>query len=165
MAARTTSVRATPTWRATRSASGAGHNAIAPGLKNRFGGSIGGPINQGRASSSSTGNRSGRRLVRRQPVLCRPLTCQQLSGNGDERIGYRGMRLQRVPAIRTLPQASICGNTMLIYNNTGNAGYNAAFAANVIPTAADLAAALQHSQLLQTLHAESRSANLSSRRE
>ena len=73
-AAPMTSAPATPTWRAIPYSAAPGPELPipSPDLKNRFGGSIGGPILKDKASSSSTMKASARRSARRPPIRCPP---------------------------------------------------------------------------------------------
>jgi len=117
----------------------AGPNAIPPGLKNRFGGSIGGPVLKNRAffffnweSQRQKVGTSGSNTV---PTAHLVSSC--LSGGGCDFSEYAAAF------------ASQLGGKPLLTNNTGNAAYDASFANNVIPNALLSPSAMKILSLLQ----------------
>ncbi len=109
-------------------------NSVPPGLKNRFGGSIGGPIWRDRAFFF--GNYEGQRQkvgVSNNDTIP---TAQMISTCTGLTVGPEG-----IPGCDFSDYAAIYFATgkstspQLIHNNTGNPAYNAAFAVNVVPMA------------------------------
>ena len=102
-----------------------GPNAIPPGLKNRFGGSIGGPILKNRAffffNWESQRQKVGTSVTTSVPTAHLVSSC--LSGNGCDFSEYAAA------------YASALGGNPMLHNNTSDqsAATNAAFAANIIP--------------------------------
>jgi hypothetical protein len=117
----------------------AGHNAIPPGLKNRFGGSIGGPILRDRAffffNWESQRQKVGTSAANTVPTEHLVSSC--LSGNGCDFSEYAAAL------------SSQLGTTPLLTNNTGNPAYDTSFANNVIPSALVSPAAMNVFKLLQ----------------
>ncbi len=121
----------------------AGHNAIPPGLKNRGGGSIGGPI--WRDKAFFFGNYEGQRQKVGVSNTNTVPTAQMVSTCLGQSVGPSG-----IPGCDFSQYAAqLAGGGQLIYNNTGNPAYDAAFAANVVPTAALSAPALNLLTILQ----------------
>ena len=109
-------------------------NSVPPGLKNRFGGSIGGPIWKDRAFFF--GNYEGQRQkvgvsnsdtvpTAQMVSTCLGLTTGPSGIPGCDFSDYAGIYFAQGKS--SSPQ--------LIHNNTGNPAYDAAFAANVVPAA------------------------------
>ena len=118
-------------------------NAIPPGLKNRFGGSIGGPIWRNKAFFF--GNYEGQRQKVGVSNTNTVPTAQMVSTCLGQSVGTSG-----IPGCDFSQYAAqLAGGGQLIYNNTGNPAYDAAFAANVVPTAALSAPALNLLTILQ----------------
>ena len=117
----------------------AGHNAIPPGLKNRFGGSIGGPILHDRAffffNWESQRQKVGTSAANTVPTANLVSTC--LSGNGCDFSEYAAAF------------SSQLGGKPLLTNNTGNAAYDASFANNIVPNALLSPSAMKILKLLQ----------------
>jgi hypothetical protein len=109
-------------------------NSIPPGLKNRFGGSIGGPI--WRDKAFFFGNYEGQRQKvgvsnnDTVPTAQMVSTCLGLT-TGPE--GIPGCDFSDYAAIYYAQGKS--SSPQLIHNNTGNPAYDAAFAVNVVPIA------------------------------
>ena len=112
----------------------AGENAsIPPGLKNRFGGSIGGPIKKDKAFFffNYEGQRQKVGVANTDTVPTSQMVSTCLGTTGPEGI----------PGCDFSDYASTYGSlgkltgSQLIFNNTGNAAYDAAFAKNVVPSA------------------------------
>lgn len=110
-----------------------GPNAIAPGLKNRFGGSIGGPIKKDRAFAffnwESQRQKVGTTATGTVPT---PLVVSTCLGTAVGPSGIPGCDFSEYAAAYTA-NGNIKGQ--MLTNNTGNPAYDAAFAANVIPAA------------------------------
>ena len=115
-----------------------GPKAIAPGLKNRWGGSIGGPIKKDRAFAFFNWE-SQRQKVGTNATGTVPTThfLNSCLGTETSTSGISGcdfseyLNVYKDPTIKKVP----VDTTQLIYNNTGTAAYDTAFAANVVPTA------------------------------
>src|SRR4029079_13641271 len=110
-------------------------SSIPPGLKNRWGGSIGGPIKKDRAFAFFNWE-SQRQKVGTNATGTVPTThlLNSCLGTETSASGIAGCDFSEYfttyKATGKLPATA----TQLIYNNTGNAAYDAAFAANVVPT-------------------------------
>jgi hypothetical protein len=113
---------------------GAGPNAIPPGLKNRFGGSIGGPVIRDKGffffNWESQRQKVGTTATGTVPTQLVVNTCLGTT------IGPSGIPGCDFSEYERIYRAN--GNLstgQMLTNNTGNAAYDAAFAANVIPAA------------------------------
>jgi len=111
-------------------------SSIPPGLKNRWGGSIGGPIKKDRAFAFFNWE-SQRQKVGTNATGTVPTThlLNSCLGTETSASGIAGCDFSEYfttyKATGKLPATA----TQLIYNNTGKPAYDAAFAANVVPTA------------------------------
>jgi hypothetical protein len=114
-----------------------GHNAIPPGLKNRFGASIGGPVLRNRAffffNWESQRQKVGTTATGTVPTQLLINTCL---GTTVGPSGIPGCDFSEYEAIYRANGNYAAGSGQMLTNNTGNSAYDAAFAANVIPTAA-----------------------------
>ncbi len=111
-----------------------GHNAIPPGLKNRFGGSIGGPVVRDKGFFFFNWE-SQRQKVGTTATGSVPTNLLRDSCLGAT-VGPSGIPGCDFSEYNTIYRAN--GNLaagQMLTNNTGNPAYDAAFAANVIPTA------------------------------
>ena len=117
----------------------AGHNAIPPGLKNRFGGSIGGRVI--RDKFFFFGNYEGQRqkvgTSAANTVPTSHLVSSCLSGNGCDFSEYAAAL------------SSQLGGKPLLTNNTGNPAYDSSFANNIVPNALLSPSAMNILKLLQ----------------
>ena len=111
-----------------------GPNAIPPGLKNRFGGSIGGPVVRDKGffffNWESQRQKVGTTATGSVPTTQLLNTCL---GTTVGPSGIPGCDFSQYDAVYRA-NGNIKSGQMLT-NNTGNPAYNAAFAADVIPTA------------------------------
>lgn len=116
---------------------GPGPNAIAPGLKNRFGGSIGGKIIRDKffyfGNYEAQRQKVGTTATGTVPTNLLLNTCLGPANGGS--IGPSG-----IPGCDFSEYATIYHGTgnikgQMLTNNTGNPAYDAAFAANVVPAA------------------------------
>ena len=117
----------------------AGHNAIPPGLKNRFGGSLGGRIIRDKAfffgNYEAQRQKVGTSAANTVPTANLVSSC--LSGNGCDFSEYANAL------------AGQLGGKPLLTNNTGNSAYDASFANNIVPNALLSPAAMKMLTLLQ----------------
>ncbi len=108
--------------------------SIPPGLKNRFGGSIGGPIKKDKAffffNYEGQRQKVGTSNTDTVPTTQMINTCLGTTVGPE---GIPGCDFSDYAA--TYASLGKLTGTQLIYNNTGNAAYNAAFAKNVVPSA------------------------------
>ncbi|MGZ4875877.1 MAG: outer membrane beta-barrel protein, partial [Candidatus Angelobacter sp.] len=112
-----------------------GPNAIPPGLKNRFGGTIGGPVVRDKGffffNWESQRQKVGTTATGTVPTQQVVSTCL---GTTVGPSGIPGCDFSEYDKIYTANGNLTAGKPMLT-NNTGNPAYDAAFAADVIPTA------------------------------
>lgn len=117
----------------------AGPNAIPPGLKNRFGGSIGGRVIKDKffffGNYEAQRQKVGTSANNTVPTANLVSSC--LSGNGCDFSEY------------ATAFSSQLGGKQLLTNNTGNPAYDASFKNNIIPNALLSPAALKALKLLQ----------------
>lgn len=108
--------------------------SIPPGLKNRWGGSIGGPIKKDKAffffNWESQRQKVGTTATGTIPTPQLVSTCL---GESVGPSGIAGCDFSEYATIYFQNKNFTSGQ--MLYNNTGNAAYDAAFAANVIPAA------------------------------
>ena len=109
--------------------------SIPPGLKNRFGGSIGGPVIKDKGffffNWESQRQKVGTTATGTVPTTLLLNTCL---GTAVGPSGISGCDFSEYASIYTATKHLTAGVPMLT-NNTGNATYDTAFAANVIPAA------------------------------
>jgi hypothetical protein len=114
----------------------AGPNAIPPGLKNRFGGSIGGRIIKDRLffffNWESQRQKVGTTATGTVPTQHLINSCL---GTETSASGIAGCDFSEYLAVYKANGKVPSNTTQMIFNNTGNPAYNAAFVANVVPTA------------------------------
>ena len=107
--------------------------SIPPGLKNRFGGSIGGPIKKDRAFAffnwESQRQKVGTTATGTVPTALLVSTCLGTT------VGPSGIPGCDFSEYATIYAANKNITGQMLTNNTGNPAYDAAFAANVIPAA------------------------------
>lgn len=108
--------------------------SIPPGLKNRFGGSIGGPIKRDKGffffNWESQRQKVGTTATGTVPTTLLLNTCL---GTEVGASGIAGCDFSEYAATYRANGNLAAGQ--MIYNNSGNAAYDSAFAANVVPTA------------------------------